>query len=193
MAELEELERKVGDLEALVAQALEIAQQHGKEHVDEGSDPVLIRQHQILNTPAVHVFDSGATAITTGTRTNLTFNSERYDQDGMHSTSTNTGRLTCIVAGKYRIASNSTFQTLNGGSATFAIAFIQLNGSNDIAVTVVAFVDNGAVGTAVSVSVTYDLVVGDYVEVAVQHDYGADRNILSTADYTPEFMMERVA
>ena len=68
MAELEELERKVGDLEALVAQALEVARQHGKEHVDEGSDPVLLRQHQMPDTrvrlliPKTPSFVDGSTA-----------------------------------------------------------------------------------------------------------------------------------
>ncbi len=186
-----ELTSKVLDLETQVTQALEIARQHHEEHGDEGYDPVLLRQHQIINTTAVHVFDSGATAITTGTRTNLTFDSERYDGDAMHSTTSNPGRLTCTVAGKYHITANVTFQTLNGGSATFAFAAIQLNGGNDIGFDD-NFIDNAAVGTALTVSVTYDLAVEDYVEVDVQHDFGANRNVLSTADFTPEFMMERI-
>ena len=41
MAELEELESKLGDLEALVVQALEVASHHSSEHGDEGRDPFI--------------------------------------------------------------------------------------------------------------------------------------------------------
>ena len=145
-------------------------------------------------TPAVHVFNTSAITVTSGSRQVLPFDSERYDTHGMHVLSgDDRTRLTCKVAGRYHIIANATFQSLNGGSATYALLFIQLNGtSTDIAVDSRAPVDAAGIGTGLSASVTYDLAVDDYIEVDAQHNYGSNRNILATGNYTPEFMMERI-
>lgn len=44
--------------------------------------------------------------IANNSTTQLTFDSERWDTDGMHSTSTNTGRLTCVTSGLYLVFAN---------------------------------------------------------------------------------------
>ena len=64
MAELEELESKLGDLEALVAQALEIAQQHGALHTEAGTDPAILKQRQIIGYAAIA---AASGALTLGT------------------------------------------------------------------------------------------------------------------------------
>jgi hypothetical protein len=144
--------------------------------------------------PAVRVFHNATQSITTVTATVLAFNSERFDQAGgaastQHDTVTNNSRLTCRYAGIYHIAANVGWQS---STATgFRQVRIRLNGT-----TYIAGVqgDAGQASTIYqSVSTLYALSVNDYVETVVDHSQGTSINVLATSNYSPEFMMVRVA
>jgi hypothetical protein len=64
MATIEELETQLRDLETLVAQALEIAQQHADAHTEEGSDPAILKQRQIIGWLSVAAASSDLTLTT---------------------------------------------------------------------------------------------------------------------------------
>ena len=49
------------------------------------------------------VHNSANISVSDSTWTSMTFDSERYDTDSIHSTASNTSRLTCVTAGKYLI------------------------------------------------------------------------------------------
>jgi hypothetical protein len=51
--------------------------------------------------PRVHAWSSTNLSFSDATTTLVTFNSENYDTDGMHSTSSNTSRITAVTAGLY--------------------------------------------------------------------------------------------
>lgn len=122
------------------------------------------------------VIDSGGNqSIATGTWTTITFNSELYDTDSYHSTSTNTGRLT-IPTGK------TGYYVLNA-QATFFInttGFRQLrflkNGSFLIATGDVS----GSVANQypyVTLNTTLYLAAGDYIELQAYQNSGGNLNV----------------
>ena len=51
------------------------------------------------DSPSCNVYNNANISIATGTNTALTFNSERYDNAAMHSTSSNTQRITAPTGG----------------------------------------------------------------------------------------------
>lgn len=61
------------------------------------------------SVPRLHVYASGAQTLSNSTITVLTFDSELYDSDAMHSTSTNTSRLVVTTTGLYSVNVGVTF------------------------------------------------------------------------------------
>lgn len=57
----------------------------------------------LIDPPACSVFNSAVQSITNNTLTALTANSEFFDNAAMHSTSTNTSRITATTAGRYEV------------------------------------------------------------------------------------------
>jgi hypothetical protein len=141
--------------------------------------------------PVVRVTHTLNQTITTATDTALAFNTERFDSaagiaDTMHDNATNNSRLTCRYAGIYQITAivNWTFN-----ASGFRYLAIRLNGSTLIA----RDGREGNATTAQSVSALYALAVNDYVEAVVTQDSGTSRTVEQNSNYSPEFMMVRVA
>jgi hypothetical protein len=169
-----------------------------------GSHPEVIQRIQgyekdanllqsVEGTTAVHVrvYNSVAQAVASGTGTQVTFNSERADTHGMHSTSSNPQRLTCTVAGSYRITAHIIFSSNVNG---FRAANLRLyaGGSAIIAITEVAAINGD--NTAIAVSTDYDLAVGDYVVVEAYQNSGVSLDLIAVAGYPcQEFGMTRYA
>jgi type IV secretory pathway VirB6-like protein len=142
-----------------------------------------------VDAPNCRVFNSAAISTTSGATTLLTYDSERYDVGAMHSTSTNTGRLTVPSggAGKYR----ATLHTSFAASATgVRYSFIRLNGSTVIARDIRAAVSGDT--TDVAITAIYVMSVGDYFDSAVIQTSGGGVNIVATAANSPEFSAEWV-
>lgn len=138
-------------------------------------------------TEGARVTHDAVQSIPNGTFTILTFNSERYDTDNIHDNSTNNSRLTCKTAGKYYIAILVAFAT-NATGRRFCQ--IRLNGTTVIADVRVGM--DSANSWSASTSCVYDLAVNDYVEAGVYQDSGDALNTKQFAQYTPEFMMQRI-
>jgi hypothetical protein len=147
----------------------------------------------IVDHPTCRVFNSTAIAVSSGvvTPTVLTFNSERFDTDGIHSTASNTSRLTCNTPGVYSIFANVLFDA--SGAGTVRIAQVRLNGTTLIGEMRLGPVSGGALGTSVAFNTPYKLAIGDYVELIVYQDSGGSLNVLAIPSITPEFGMTRVA
>lgn len=131
--------------------------------------------------PATRVYNNGVLSIPNTTPTLLTFNSERYDSDGMHDVAVNPGRLTCKTAGIFLITCNVEFVSSATG---FRQVYFRLNGATIIASTS----EPAASGVAHQISLVspYALVVNDYVEVFAAQTSGGLLNISSTGNYSPE-------
>ncbi len=139
-------------------------------------------------TPSVRVFNNGALTIPTNATTQLTFDSERWDNDGMHSTATNTGRLTANRAGKY-----SVYASIQWASNTTSRRTIVLrkNGTTIFSSLTSHPIQDGT-GTRQNVSGTVELAATDYVDCAVLQITGADLDVQLAAQYSPEFGMDFV-
>lgn len=145
--------------------------------------------------PAVRVFHNTTQSIPNLTDTALVFNSERFDTVGgvastQHDTTTNTSRLTCRYAGKYLVTGHLEWSG-TGTTGTRRIK-VRLNGTTIIAVGTPGDATADA-NTGSNVTTIYDLAVNDYVELIVLQSSGSALNVVSTGNYSPEFMMVRVA
>jgi hypothetical protein len=141
-----------------------------------------------LTNIGARVYNSAAISVNNATATALTFNSERYDTDSIHSTSANTSRLTCTRAGKYVIVGHVAFASNATGLRTVSI---RLNGSATIIAAQNAVPISGD-ETIFSIATIYDLAVGDYVELYAYQSSGGALNVTAPGPYSPEFAMHRL-
>jgi hypothetical protein len=135
------------------------------------------------------VYNSADISIPNATVTNLTFNSERYDTDAFHSTSTNTGRLTVPTgkAGYYSIFGH--VQVASSGSGTLRLIQFVVNNTTDIAEMTNLVPGNNS---KMAMTTTWYLADGDYVELRVYQDSGGSLNVQAISAYSPEFGMDRL-
>jgi hypothetical protein len=126
--------------------------------------------------------DANISIAVSGLWTALTFNSERYDTDNMHSLTVNTGRLTSRRAAKYFITGHVEWAVSANLDRTIGI---RLNGATRIGEhNTESFATYEVIQ---SVATIYDLGVGDYVELFVFQNSGAALNVLVNPYHSPEF------
>jgi hypothetical protein len=127
------------------------------------------------------VHNSGTQSISTGTETIATFNSEYFDTDAYHSTSSNTGRLTIPAgkSGKYLLIGRVWFDV--NGSNTREMR-INKNGS---LFKIAKWLNNGAsCEVTCQISVIIDATAADYYELTVSQYSGSTIALLGTASNT---------
>jgi hypothetical protein len=139
--------------------------------------------------PAIRcrVSNNSNISIATAAGTALTFDTERYDATGMHSTATNTGRITALIAGQYAFWAHVRFASNATG---FREVAIRLNGT-----LVIAIQDTNAINgvpTIMSCAGEFELGVGDYAEVIVYQNSGGNLNVEAVGAYSPEFSAARL-
>lgn len=136
-------------------------------------------------TPMCRVYNSANISIPNATATDLTFDSERFDTDSMHSTVSNTNRITFNKAGKYLVGCNVVW---DAGAGVTRQVRIMLNGTTRIAYDLqdVSVANNHA-----HVLCTfYEFAVGDYITCSVYQGSGGALNVLGgvgIANASPEF------
>ena len=123
----------------------------------------------------VSVWNSSTiTGIANATWTAVTFNSEEFDTDAFHSTSTNTSRLTIPagLGGTYSVKAQVSF----GLSATgFRQVRIYKNGTLYKASG--EFIPSSSIYVAPTMSTDMTLVAGDYIELYVYQSSGISQSI----------------
>lgn len=138
-------------------------------------------------TQGCRVYNNANISIANNTATALTFNSERYDTDSMHNTSTNTSRIAINTAGKYNVIGQCTFNASATGARSLQLL---VNGSIIIAEKDEA--GSAAIGARLNLSTIWDFSVNDYIEMVVTQTSGGSLNILNITAYSPEFMASRI-
>jgi hypothetical protein len=136
------------------------------------------------------VYNSANISCADNVDTVMTFDTERWDTDTIHSTVSNTGRLTATTAGIYIITGHIRWAANNTG-----LRFLQvrLNGTTIIAWSVQKAADLGSYYTLMSIAVLYKLAATDYVElIARQYGLAGPLNVEAFANYSPEFGMQKV-
>jgi hypothetical protein len=121
------------------------------------------------------IYNSSNLSIANNVRTALTFNSEIFDTDAFHSTSSNTSRITIPsgLAGKYQVNASVVWSSNGTGFRTFDIS---KNGATYQWSPQVA--GNASLGAAGSpFSTVIDLAVGDYLEIFALQTSGGSLNV----------------
>lgn len=137
----------------------------------------------LANPPACRVYNSAAITVGTGALTALTFNTERFDTDSMHSTSVNTGRITFNTAGLYTVTLYAGWIANAAGIREFQI---RLNGTTSIAqwtAPATAVADDHRM----TITSVYKMAAGDFVEALAFQTSGGNLNVQSLAAASPEF------
>jgi hypothetical protein len=143
--------------------------------------------NEINNVPSVRVYNSTLATATSNTLHTINFDSERYDTNSMHSTSSNASRLTCKQSGTYSIGGNIDWNTNVNGDRQLLIYH---NASTIIAAT---RQNPGISGNCnQSLYTQFYLSSGDYVELVARQTATADISILASPNYSPEFFMNKI-
>lgn len=142
-----------------------------------------------LGFPCARVYNSANISCTNGVHTYLTFNSERYDTDSFHSTSTNTDRLTIPVAGVYRVTAHVRFASNATGSRALRL---EVNGSTLIALENSPAVAVGYGQTERTISTEYKFAANDYIRISAYQDSGSTINVEAGGNFSPEFFISWV-
>lgn len=117
--------------------------------------------------------------------TKLSFNTEEYDDDTMHDTSTNNQRITIKTAGRYIVSANIKIAVSSVGDR---LVFIRLNGSDLAIVSVLPASINH---TNISISIIRNFSVNDFLEIRVYQNSTGSLNVLSDAT-SPFFAVQRL-
>lgn len=140
-------------------------------------------------TEGARVYNSANVSITNDSFTALSFDTERFDTDTIHSTVTNTNRLTATTAGKYIIVANVEVSAHATGQRFLRI---RLNGTTVLC-------DSGSDANSQSgqtwrrtASAIYEMAATDYVEMLIYQNSGGTLSATSVGNLSPEFMMHRI-
>ena len=133
-------------------------------------------------TPSCRVQNSGDITIATATDTELTFDTEIHDTDTMHSTSTNTGRITVKRPGIYEVKGCIRWPTNAVGNRQM---YIRHNAT--IIMWETREATAGAPHRAV-ISTIFDCAVDDYFELGCYQNSGGNLNVEFLGSYSPVFM-----
>ena len=136
-----------------------------------------------LIIPSARVHNSVEVKVPNTTNTVIPFDTEILDTDNIHSTASNTGRLTCKTAGLYHIYGHAIWTSNASG---IRVLNILLNGST-LLVTVRHTVSGPT--NYMIIDTEYPLTVNDYVEFVVYQTSGVTLGIISSFPRSPAFGM----
>lgn len=168
------------------------------ERIGDGStaDTNFKRLSEAVNhpVPQARVTNNAALSPANNTPTALTFNTERFDSGDLHSLSVNTGRLTAPITGLYAVGCMVEFAANATGIRSVQIRLTTVGGVGPTTIAADTRVPlTGAVTICSPVPAVWQFTAGDWVDVAVFQTSGGALNVQSTAAYSPDFWMYRVA
>jgi len=131
----------------------------------------------LFNPPACRITNNANQSIPNSADTALTFNTELFDTDAMHSTASLTDRITINTAGLYLIIGTVEWATAVNGSVK-----VILNG-----VSTVGFSSIAANSSRQVVTTLYKAAVRDYFQLVVAQFSGGAVNSNTAASYAPIF------
>lgn len=134
------------------------------------------------------VYNSANITLTNNVASALNFNSEEWDTENIHSTSSNTSRLTCITAGIY-LATGMVWFTANANGQRNI--YVVKNGTTYVAQANESTPTSSA-SAILNVSVEVALEVDDYVELYAYQNSGDNLDVRYLSERTPYFMMHKI-
>lgn len=128
----------------------------------------------LVDPPACSIFDSDGQSVADDTITILTADSENFDNDSMHSTVSNTSRITIQTAGRYEFHVRVNFQASLGGGRRVIQFFV--NGTTAVSVMSMPSLV-GSDSQTMSAFMTRDLDAAEFVEARVLQDSGGSLTV----------------
>lgn len=156
-------------------------------HIDPGGSLEFLRTVGGVPTwtkmPGARAYRSGDLAVANNTVTTVGFDTESYDDEGIHDNAVNNDRFTIVTAGRYRATALVYWAASAAGFREIAI---NLNGG------AVAYVDAAptAAPFGMHISDEFNLNAGDFLTVHAYQNSGAALNVL--AAYT-KMSVQRIA
>ena len=139
---------------------------------------VSFKNIQAGQTSSAKVYNSANQSTSASTETALTFNTEDWDTDSIHDTSSNTSRLTLPTSGKWLLIGQVTWAASGGGTR---YGLIKKNGSTDMAK--VHANPNGSFDHSIQVQLIVNASAGDYFELYGYQNAGT-LNVMAGAAIT---------
>lgn len=140
-----------------------------------------------ISLEGAHAYHDANQSINNNAFTVLSLNQERHDDNAMHDLVTNNSRITIQTTGRYLVNFTGWFDTNSTGER---IARVLINGSTELSRNSSPALSIN--GTAMSLSTIRNLSATDYLEVFVWQNSGGALNFLSTADWSPQFSVQRL-
>lgn len=128
----------------------------------------------ITNPPRCQAYNSADISIPDSSATPLTFNSERFDTDSMHTGSSS--QIMIQTAGVYIVTFQVEWDDNVEGDRE---GFIRKNGADFIAKSSYHAVSDSGVGTTSSICIQELFEVGEYVEALVKQDSGVSLDVVA--------------
>jgi hypothetical protein len=127
----------------------------------------------LIDPPACSVYNSTSVSVADATGVELSADTEAFDNDSLHSTSSNQTRITFQTAGRYTMKATVDFAPDVDGSRRLDFIY---NGSTVVKCMNIA--SGSAISNATITGVRdFVVVAGDYAEVRVTHTAGAALNV----------------
>lgn len=141
--------------------------------------------HRPYSPPTCRVFRTTAQSIPHNVETAIAFDSERFDTDTMHSTVSNTSRITIATAGVYLVT--GTMEYASSVITGERRIILKVNGTLYIGFGQAPA--NTAVGSGLTIATIWKFAANDYVELYAHHTNGSSAaiNINANAAWSPEF------
>lgn len=140
-------------------------------------------------------YNNANLSINNSTWTLVTLNSEWYDTDSMHSTISNTSRMTATRAGTYLLNFHGKFAA--NGTGVRAAMIRRDAAGNSASGTLIAYVSAATAGSTLDHGFTITSIdqasASSYYEVFVWQTSGGALNLLTSTADSPEFQMIRIA
>ena len=133
--------------------------------------------------PAVKVWNSSAQTTSNGVGFPVLFDTEVFDRWGMHSTVSNTERLTIVVPGIYYVYAS--IQFTSNGTGRRLINMQHLNSSDVIRTTFSSFNIDAASTTVTQINapgISLSADIDDYFRVTVLQSSGGDLDLVAATE-----------
>ena len=132
--------------------------------------------HKAATAQAYKSNSAGNQTISNATYAAISFDAEEWDNDGIHSTSTNTTRFIAPVAGKYMVTATIGFASNSVGSR---IINFRKNGNTTDRYGYQAAPALSGIQSQLTATHTFNLSANDYIEVYAWQDSGGNLAVVS--------------
>lgn len=149
-----------------------------------------VQQTALTSVSMARAYGTGTTSATNGTWTAAAMAAENFDTDNYHDNATNNSRITIPANGTYLLIGQINFAASAAG--TVRGAAIRANGVSYRA----AYYQPPMGATyenALQVSLIYEFVAGDYLQICGFQDTGGALNIINSGTQTPTLGIYRLS